>query len=75
VVTTLLSLPVPTFISLVHPMTSSFAAFVAYGNFRRRRNALPESSEHPDHISIGLVVATLVLVAVSRALVFGLPLG
>jgi len=66
-VTTLLSLPAPTFISLVHPITSPFCVFLAYGRFRRRSEPLPDGSSHPDRISVPLVVVTLVLVAISRA--------
>lgn len=74
-VTTLLSLPAPTFISLLHPMTSPFVVFMAYGRFRRRTEPLPEGGLPSDRISVPLLVVALVLVAISRALVAGLPLG
>lgn len=75
VVTTLLSLPVPTFASLLHPMTSPFVVFVAYGRFRRNRDPLPDGAAYPPGLSVPLITVTLVLVGISRMLVAGLPLG
>lgn len=74
-VTTLLSLPVPTFISLLHPMTSPFAVFMAYGLFRRRTTPLPPGSLRAEKFSVPLAIVAILLAILSRALVPGLPLG
>ncbi len=75
VVTTLLSLPAPAFLSLLHPMTSPFVLFIAYGRFRRNRDPLPDGAVYPPALSVPLVAVTAVLVGVSRLLVGGLSLG
>lgn len=73
-VDTLLSLPVPTFLSLLYPLTSPFAVFFAYGKLRRRTAELPPGARYPDGLSWGLLATVAVLVVVTRLLVPGLEL-
>jgi len=74
VVTTLLSLPAPTFLSLLYPMTSGFVTFAAYGRFRRTRDPLPEGIRDSGGVPIGQLAVLVALVAVSLALIGGVRL-
>ena len=74
VVTSLLSLPVPTVISIVYPATSSFITFMIYGALRGKRENLQGKALYPDKISITLIVITAVAIVVSRLLVGGVQL-
>ena len=75
VVTSLLSLPVPTFLSLLHPMTSPFVVFTAYGRLRRSREPLPEGARYPAGIPVGPLVVLALVVGVFRWLAPGIRLS
>lgn len=74
VVTTLLSLPAPTFLSLLYPMTSGFVAFAAYGRFRRTRAPLPQGIPDSGGVPVGQAVVLVALIGVSLALIGGVRL-
>jgi len=73
-ITTLLSLPVPTVISLVYPATSPFITFMIYGQLRRKKGDLFGKAIYPDKLSAVLIVVTLVAIIASRLLVNGVSL-
>ena len=74
ILTTLISLPVPTFISLLYPTTSPFIIFMVYGGLRRKRDKLVGNANYPEQTSIVLVVITLVAFVVTRLLVDGVKI-
>jgi hypothetical protein len=74
VVTSLLSLPVPSFLSLLHPMTSPFVVFTAYGRLRREKEPLPEGASYPEGVPVASLVALAIVVGLFRWLVPGLRL-
>lgn len=74
VLTTLLSLPSPTPISLIHPLTSPFVVFLAYGRIRRSTDELPPGAAYREGVSWPLVGVLALLVVVSRLLVPGVRL-
>ncbi len=74
VLTALLSLPAPSALSLIHPLTSPFAVFLAYGRFRRSRTALRGDARYPAGLGPGWLLLLAALIASSRALVGGLRL-
>jgi uncharacterized membrane protein len=74
VVTSLLSLPVPTFISIVYPATSPFITFMIYGELRRKKDQLLGKAVYPDTISIPLAAFTVLAIVISRLLVSGVSL-
>lgn len=73
VVVTLLALPVPTVASLMHPLTSPFVVFAAYGRMRRT-SASPGRADYPDGPSWPLLAVSLGVVALFRQLVPGIAL-
>jgi len=74
VLTSLLSLPVPTFISIIYPATSPFIAFMIYGQLRGKGENLVGKAVYPDNISIPLVALTALAIVGSRLLVSGVAL-
>jgi len=74
VVTSLLSLPAPTFVSMLYPMTSGFVTFSAYGRFRRTRDPLPEGVGYPLGVPAVPLAVLAGLIAVSLGLIGGLRL-
>ncbi len=73
-VTSLLSLPVPTFISIIYPAASPFITFMIYGQLRRKRESLVGRAVYPDTISIPLVAFAVLAIVISRLLVSGVTL-
>jgi len=71
VLSTFISLPVPTFLSLLYPLSSPFATFMIYGKLRRSESKLEGMGQYPNKISLQLVIFTLILVIITRLLVPG----
>lgn len=74
VVTVLLELPVPTFLSLIYPMCSPFTLFWVYGYFLDAKYPLDKASKNMDklnNISIASIAFFLLIVAINRVLVYG----
>jgi len=74
VVTTLLSLPIPTFVSLLFPLTSGFLVIAAYRRFRRSTAPLPEGIRYPARVSAAALMLLIALTAVSISLIGGVTL-
>lgn len=74
VMTTLLSLPVPTFISILYPATSPFIVFMVYGQLRRKKQNLIGHAAYPEKISIILIAITTIFIVITRLLVKGVEL-
>jgi hypothetical protein len=73
IATTLLALPVPSFLSLLYPTTSPFILFMIYGRLRRKEENLIGSAHYPT-LSLPLVFFTLIAIVISRLLVNGVTL-
>jgi Peptidase M50B-like len=74
VLTTLISLPAPTFISILYPTTSPFITFMIYGRLRRKKDKLIGNASYPEKVSMMLVAITIVAIGVTRLLVKGVAL-
>lgn len=74
IITSLLSLPVPTPISIIYPATSPFIVFMVYGGLRRKKGDLAGNAQYPGSISVALIILMLAAVVISRLLVNGLAL-
>lgn len=72
--TTLISLPVPTFISLMYPATSPFIVFMIYGRLRRKGQTLVGKAHYQDSIPILLIIITMLVFVISRLLVNGISI-
>ena len=73
-ITTLLSLPVPTFVSILYPATSPFIVFIVYGQLRRKKQNLVGRAGYPEKISIILIALTTIFIVITRLLVQGVEL-
>jgi hypothetical protein len=73
-ITTLLSLPVPTVISLIYPATSPFITFMIYGQLRGKKGDLFGEAVYPDKLSALLIAVTFAAIVISRLLVSGVSL-
>jgi hypothetical protein len=74
VLTTLISLPVPTFISILYPATSPFITFMIYGRLRRKKENLTGEAYYPEKISLTLIAFVIVALVITRLLVNGVAL-
>ena len=73
-VTTTLSFPVPSFLSVLYPATSPFITFMIYGRLRRKRENLIGSATYPERLSIPLIFILLIAIVINRFLVNGIAL-
>ncbi len=71
VVAGLLSLPAPTFVSLLFPLTIGLVSFAAYGAFVRSSSPLPGGVEYRTRSLFGPIALLAALVVVSLALIPG----
>lgn len=74
VLTTLISLPVPTFISILYPATSPFITFMIYGRLRRKKENLIGEAKYPEKISLALIAIVIFALVMTRFLVKGVTL-
>jgi hypothetical protein len=74
VITTLLSLPAPTFASILYPATSPFIVFMIYGQLRRKEESLVGRASYPENISVILIAITTIFIVITRLLVKGVEL-
>jgi hypothetical protein len=77
VITVVLNLPVPTFLSLLYPLTSPFTFFWIYGYLFRKNHTTLNANTEPEKLAIintSLVVATVLTVVLNRVLVNGVHL-
>ncbi|KAA3617954.1 MAG: hypothetical protein DWQ05_07870 [Calditrichaeota bacterium] len=68
----LLAFPIPVFLSVLYPLTSSYVVLSSYGVILKTENRLPEKSNLENKISVSLLILILFCIAINRLLVFGL---
>jgi hypothetical protein len=77
VLTTLLNLPVPTFLSLLAPLCMPWCVMMVYGKLLGQKDLKPETSKEPNalnNFSKLLFMFLVIVLLINRILVFGIKL-